>query len=190
MWAVLHLVVAALGCACCGDATVEQHGVSFEPVMQGTNQLWLAELERGDRRVKVAFTHLPDETSSVTVKPETLAWLAKPDVQASQVYISTEPDAAHYTLAAAGQVGRVIEDLGLFDGASVKLAFRRENDRPERLPLVGCSQAVDGTVVIVVQQGLRDELKLQGACLRATYQLPQRSLLVAERLSYALAGVL
>ncbi len=182
------LVVLAL-CAC-GEQEVQQRGHSFRPVRQGSNQLWITELEIGDQRATLPFYYLPDETTDVVVSPELLAWLGDASFRPATLYVSIDPDAHHYTFTAGAEIGRFVEDLGLFGGPRVQMAFSKANDRPEQLPVVDCAQAGPDSAVFVVEQGGRNEVKRDGACVRATYHVPQDSLRVADRFCYGLAGVL
>jgi hypothetical protein len=181
------LVALLLGC---GDKAVEQHGHSFRPVRQGSNQLWITEIEHGGQRATLPFYYLPDETADVLVSAELIAWLGDERFRPTTLYVSVDPDAHHYTFTAGAEIGRFVEDLGLFGGPTVQNAFSKANDRPERLPVVDCAQASADTAVFMVEQGGRNEVKRDGACVRATYHVPQDSLRVADRLCYGLAGIL
>lgn len=187
--ALVPIALAAV-LAACTEPTVEQHGVSFQPVRQGSNQLWITELEQGGTRATLPFFYLPDETSDVAVAPELLSWLRSDAYRPRLLYVSIDPDAHHYTFTAGAEIGRFVEDLALFGGPGVQMAFSKASDRPEQLPVVDCAQASPDTGVIVVEQGGRNEVVRDGACVRATYHVPQDSLRVADRLCYALAGVL
>ncbi len=165
--------------AACTQPSVQQHGVSFQPVRQGSNQLWITELEVGGTLA-----------TDVAVAPAVLAWLRADGYRPKLLYVSIDPDAHHYTFAAGAEIGRFVEDLRLFGGPGVQMAFSKASDRPERLPVVDCSQASPDTGVIVVEQGGRNEVVRDGDCVRATYHVPQDSLRVADRLCYGLAGIL
>ncbi len=174
----------------CGDQSVQQRGLTFEPVRQGSNQLWLVDLEQGGNTATLPFYYLPDETADVSLAPGLVAWMLAPELRPEQVYVSIDPDAHHYTFTAGAEIGRFVEDLGLMGGPRVEMAFSKPNDRPERLPVVDCSHAQPGTLVIVVEQGGGNGVKREGRCVQATYHVPQDSLRVADRLCYGLAGVL
>jgi hypothetical protein len=187
---VFAVVLAGLVAAGCDDPSVEQHGVVFRPVRQGSNQLWITEIERDGARATLPFYYLPDETADVVLEAGLLVKLGASDFRPRQLYVSIDPDAHHYTFTAGAEIGRFVEDLGLFGGPEVQMAFSKANDRPEQLPVVDCSKASPDTAVIVVEQGGRNEVKHDGACVRATYLVPQDSLRVADRFCYGLAGVL
>jgi hypothetical protein len=172
----------------CGEKTVQQRGLSFRPVRQGTNQLWLAELDRGGGPVTLPFYYLPDETTDVALVPGLVEALLDPGLRPEKLWVSIDPDAQHYTLTAGAEIGRFIEDLGLLGGAPVGMAHSKPSQRDE-LPVVDCSQAGPGAVVILVEQGARNEVTREGHCVKASYHVPQDSLRVADRLCYGLAGV-
>jgi hypothetical protein len=186
---VRFLLLLALASAC-GDKAVQQHGHEFSPVRQGSNQLWITEIEHGGQRATLPFYYLPDETTDVLVSDELLAWLGDERFRPATLYVSIDPDAHHYTFTAGAEIGRFVEDLALFGGPRVEMAFSKAHERPERLPVVDCGQASPDTAVFLVEQGGRNEVKRDGACVRATYHVPQDSLRVADRFCYALAGVL
>jgi len=183
------LICAWLALFGCGDKSVEQHGLTFRPVRQGSNQLWITELELGGHLATLPFYYLPDETIDVTVADGLLAWLSDDTFRPEQLYVSIDPDAHHYTFTAGAEIGRFVEDMALFGGPEVQMAFSKANDRPERLPVVDCAQASETTAVFMVEQGGRNEIVRDGRCVRATYHVPQDSLRVADRFCYGLAGV-
>ncbi len=183
------LVGMLLWGSACGETTVQQRGQVFRPVRQGSNQLWLTDLQVGDRQATLPFYYLPEETADVVVAPGLLDWLAEPGFRPSVVYVSIDPDAHHYTFTAGAEIGRFVEDLGLFGGPKVQMAFSKANQRPEQLPVVDCAQASATVAVFMVEQGGSNEVKRDGRCVRATYHVPQDSLRVADRLCYGLGGV-
>ncbi len=176
--------------AACGDKSVQQHGLTFRPVRQGSNQLWLVELELGDSTATLPFYYLPDETADVRLSEGLVAWMLAPEQQVETLYVSIDPDAHHYTFTAGAEIGRFIEDLGLMGQPKVEMAFSKPSDRPENLPVVDCSRAQEGTLVLVVAQGRGNLVEREGRCIQASYHVPQDSLRVADRLCYGLAGVL
>ena len=183
-----HLFALAL-CAC-SDPTVQQRGLTFRSVTQGANQVWVAEVSAGGRSATLPFYHLPEQTLDANVPAEVLAWLRGPTFAPDHVYVAVDPDATHYTYTAGVGLSSFIEDLGLFGGTRVEMAFSKPNQRPERLPVVDCAQAGGQMVVFMVEQGNSNEARRDGDCLRVVYHVPQDAIRVAERLEYGLIGVL
>ena len=174
----------------CGDKSVQQHGLTFRPVRQGSNQLWLVGLEAGGNTATLPFYFLPDDTVDVRMDDGLVAWMLAPEQQVETLYVSIDPDAHHYTFTAGAEIGRFIEDLGLLGGPKVEMAFSKPSDRPENLQVVDCSRAQQDTMVLVVEQGRGNLVEREGRCVKASYHVPQDSLRVADRLCYGLAGVL
>ena len=174
----------------CSDPTVQQHGLTFRSVTQGSNQVWVAEVTSGDRSATLPFYHLPEQTLDANVPADVLAWLRGPSFAPDHVYVAVDPDATHYTYTAGVGLSSFIEDLGLFGGPRVEMAFSKSNQRPERLPVVDCAQAGGKLAVFVVEQGSNNMARRDGDCLRVVYHVPQDAIRVAERLEYGLIGVL
>lgn len=185
-----RIALLALLLPACSDPTVQQHGLTFRSVTQGSNYVWVSEVAWQGHSAILPFYHLPDQTLDVSLPADVLAWLNAPTFAPSQVSVAVDPDAAQYTYAAGVGLSNFIEDLGLFGGARVEMAFSKPNQRSERLPVVDCGQASEGVAVFVVEQGGRNELRREGHCVRAIYHVPQDAIRVTERLGYGLIGVL
>jgi hypothetical protein len=148
------------------------------------------DLSHEGRSATLPFYHLPDQTLDVSLPPEVVAWMGSRAFAPRQVYVAVDPDAHHYTYTAGVGLSSFVEDLGMFGGARVEMAFSKPNQRPERLPVVGCAQAGGNVAVFVVEQGNSNEVRREGGCVHVVYHVPQDAIRVAERLEYALIGVL
>lgn len=182
------VLVLVLGCT--SDRTVQQHGLEFTPVSQGGRTIWLTKVTRHGGVVTLPFSHLPDETSDIPLAPDVLPGILGPDVNPSQVYVSADPETHDYTIAAAAELRRAIEALGLFGAAPVSLAFSEPANLPERLSVVDCSHANATTAVLVVNQGSRNQIIRDGECVRVLFSRPQESTKAVDRLLYGILGAL
>jgi hypothetical protein len=176
--------------ACGGNQVVEQHGQRFELVQQGREMVWVTELELGDGSVKLPFHHLPDSTTTVPIKGDTLAWLGAAERRPGLVWVSVDPAGSHFSMGAAADLTSAIEQGGMLGGAVVKRAFTKPNERPEPLPVVGCDQAGPDSLVFAFEQSPAVQIRRSGHCVHIGYLQPQDAERVVERLVYGLFGVL
>jgi len=183
------LVSLSICLGACPQRDVVQHGISFEKVRQGSSQVWLARVPiSGEERV-IPFYYLPDETSDVYVPDGLLEALRTAEPKPEMLYVSIDPRAAHYSYAAGAEIAQLVQEFDLVGGVPVKMAFSLANDRPEKLPVINCPQAVDGAWVVLVEQGPGNEVSRTGDCVHAHYHVPQDSMRVADRICYGLLGV-
>lgn len=201
LFVVLAIVVILIGLPILlrlrAESILEQdryNGFEFRRVAEGNLVVWTTRIETGSRPYDIKFYNHPRDVEDVPLEQGIASWILAPATRPELLYLTFSPDAGSPPIVAGVELSRLTGSrYGLLNIDTRSALQRPVVGVAVEHPVITCADAGNGTVVISFDERgdniiYRD--RDNADCIHLQYSSANESVRVADRLAYALLGIM
>lgn len=153
------------------------------------NGFWVTELTANGQPYQMPFYYHPRDVLNITIDPNIAKGLIYPTTRPEKIYISLDPDSGSKPVIAAVELSRLLGTKYNLFNYDVDSALTRPAEGADII-VKTCEDAAPGIVVIQFEQADKNQIYLDGNCVRFQYVNVNESIRVADRMNYALLQIM
>lgn len=163
----------------------EYNGFKFYKTEDG---FWTTLIESKGQLYTIPFYYHPKELEDIQIEKNIEDKILKNYVK--EIYISFDPDAGSVPVIGGVEISRITGFRYNLFNIPTRSALSREDDKGVETIIKNCSDAGNGTIVILFQKADYNKIYLDKDCIILNYNETNSSIKVADRFVYTLLKIM